>query len=511
MLHCENGHANPVDAPGPMFDARDSPEESATNDHAVLWTLPVPPKQKVLSMSKAVFCAALTALLGSACTPSAPGGSDDRQTPPDAPVFDDPMEWVAISTDTLEMLEEAGGNGLNLEAAEVIGDVAIVPATSSAMVELSEFIHQVSGRCGGFTAHDTFASAHSAAALAAAPIDPQIALVNLTIDNDAVAQAMIAETSEIDIRGTIETLSAFHNRLHSSTTGAQAPVWIHDFWQSLAAERSDVSIKLVEHSSTPQQSVMMTIEGTTKPDEVVIIGGHLDSIAGSGDSRAPGADDDASGIATISEIARVIVATDFRPERTLHIIGYAAEEVGLRGSAEIAQSFANDGTDVVAVMQFDMTNFNGSNTDIVFIRDRTDDALTNFVGTLVDTYLAEISHGNGNCGYGCSDHASWNSRGFPTVFPFEASLGQHNQNIHTAGDTLSVSDNEASHALKFAKLGTAFVAEVAKGNFDGSPPPPPPDQNSCEESNACGTQAPGGCWCDDACMRFNDCCSDGPC
>jgi len=37
------------------------------------------------------------------------------------------------------------------------------------------------------------------------------------------------------------------------------------------------------------------------------------------------------------------------------------------------------------------------------------------------------------------------------------------------------------------------------------------DPASCEESNACGGQAPAGCWCDAACTGYGDCCSDGPC
>jgi hypothetical protein len=37
------------------------------------------------------------------------------------------------------------------------------------------------------------------------------------------------------------------------------------------------------------------------------------------------------------------------------------------------------------------------------------------------------------------------------------------------------------------------------------------DPASCEQSNACGGQAPAGCWCDPACVQYGDCCSDGPC
>ena len=68
----------------------------------------------------------------------------------------------------------------------------------------------------------------------------------------------------------------------------------------------------------------------------MVLGGHLDSIsnAGSGETmRAPGADDDASGIASMTEALRAMIASGYKPRRTIKMMGYAAEEVGLRGSA----------------------------------------------------------------------------------------------------------------------------------------------------------------------------------
>ncbi len=43
-------------------------------------------------------------------------------------------------------------------------------------------------------------------------------------------------------------------------------------------------------------------------------------------------------------------------------------------------------------------------------------------------------------------------------------MSQYNPNIHTANDTLAVSGNNANHAIKFAKLATAYVAELAKAS-----------------------------------------------
>src|SRR3546814_3809552 len=105
----------------------------------------------------------------------------------------------------------------------------------------------------------------------------------------------------------------------------------------------------------------LNIEGTTLREEVVVLGAHLDSInadgGGSPGQAAPGADDDASGIAVLTETLRIALASGWRPQRTVKFMGYAAEEVGLRGSNAIAQSHRQAGVDVVAVLQVDMTNY----------------------------------------------------------------------------------------------------------------------------------------------------------
>ena len=67
--------------------------------------------------------------------------------------------------------------------------------------------------------------------------------------------------------------------------------------------------------------------------------------------------------------------------------------------------------------------------------------------------------------YACSDHASWHQAGVPVSMPFESRMAQRNQKIHSAKDTRARSNNEASHALKFAKLGAAYAIEMAKGEL----------------------------------------------
>ena len=174
--------------------------------------------------------------------------------------------------------------------------------------------------------------------------------------------------------------------------------------------------------------MVLTLKGSRYPDEVVVLGGHLDSTAGSApNSRtlAPGADDDASGIATLTEVLRVIAEQGRQPERTLQFIGYAAEEVGLRGSKDIATRYKAANTKVLAALQLDMTNYQGSAEEIVFMTDYTDQGLTGYLAQLLDAYLPQIRYGYDSCGYGCSDHASWHNQGYPAAMPFESRFNDY--------------------------------------------------------------------------------------
>ena len=114
-------------------------------------------------------------------------------------------------------------------------------------------------------------------------------------------------------------MAAFNNRFYTSDTGVQAAHWIQTRWQAIAAKIPGASVELITHEGWPQPSVVMTIPGTDKADEIVVLGGHEDSINGWGsqDALAPGADDNASGIAVLTESARVLADSGFRPRRTV--------------------------------------------------------------------------------------------------------------------------------------------------------------------------------------------------
>jgi bacterial leucyl aminopeptidase len=358
-------------------------------------------------------------------------------------------------------------------------DVVVARIAESDVAELSAIIHRELRRCGGFVWHATREEAEQTAARANGP-QPEPAAgprEGYSIDKPGIVQTLLADMAEVNVRNTITALGAHFTRYHACASGTQSATWIRDRWQLYAQNRPDVTVEFFVHpaATTPQPSVILTIPGSRNASEVVVLGAHQDSVAGSNcsTSRSPGEDDDASGIASLTEVIRVALARGYRPAKTVKFMAYAAEEVGLRGSRNIAQTYRSQNVNVVGVLQLDMTNFQGSLQDIFIYTDHTNATQNTFVSSLVDTYLPGLTRSTSACGYACSDHASWTEQNYPASFPFEARFGQHNSSIHSANDTISQSGGVATHALKFSKLAAAYMVEVAKGKLPGGPSLPP--------------------------------------
>ena len=360
--------------------------------------------------------------------------------------------------------------------------LVIAETRADRLGDISRYVHENERRCGGYFAFPDRAQAEAfvrgdRAKLAMA----KSALARYALDNQATVGRWLPQVQEQRLYDTINHLSRYRNRYYASSHGRTSAEWIREHWQSLAAGRSDVTTELFTACSTcsTQPSVILTIRGWDLPDEVVVLGAHLDSINGSTrndpNQLAPGADDDASGIATLTETLRIALADGWQPRRTVKFMGYAAEEVGLRGSNAIAQSFRASGVNVVSVLQVDMTNYkSGAVTDMKLISDYSNTDLKNFFVTLFDTYLAPmgLTRSNTACGYACSDHASWTNAGYPAAMMFEAGdPGGSFPYIHTPYDTLATMGESAQHSVKFTQFALAYLGETAKtrGRVTGGP------------------------------------------
>ena len=355
--------------------------------------------------------------------------------------------------------------------------VSLVKVNDEQLIALTDFFHEQKQRCGGFFAHADLATATRA--LQREGQQTAVIAASYSIDQQTVVQPLLSSVSESQLRGTITTLSNYQNRYYNSSHGQSSSEWIRSHWAQLASGRSDVSVVLKSCSNCGvQQNVVLTIPGSDLAGEIVVLGAHADSIIGgmTTNSRAPGADDDASGVSVLTEVLRVALANNFRPRRTVQFMAYAAEEVGLRGSQALANEYQSSGKNVHGVIQFDMTNYAGTGADVWIMTDNGNATTIQFLRDLFDEYLAPtgLTRADTRCGYGCSDHASWTRAGFPAAMYAETSFAQTNPNLHTVNDTLAATGGTANHSVAFAKLGIAFAYEAGKTGT-GTPPPPPTD------------------------------------
>lgn len=277
---------------------------------------------------------------------------------------------------------------------------------------------------------------------------------------------LIKEVRVENLTETVTTLSTkFKTRYYTTDESVKAAQWIIDKMKEYRGGRTDIEVETIAHSSSnpfkkwKMPSVRARILGNgPQKDEIVVIGGHIDSINQRGsNNNAPGADDDASGTATFLEAFRVLSQSGFKPNRTIEFVGYAAEEVGLLGSQVIANDYKSKNKKVVGVLQLDMTMFMGSGNVITFIADNVDAALTTFTTKLVDQYI-KLPWKMSRCGYGCSDHVSWTKAGYPSVFPFESAFESYNEKIHSPDDLIGILNSE--FGSEFSKLCVAFAVEL---------------------------------------------------
>jgi Zn-dependent M28 family amino/carboxypeptidase len=202
----------------------------------------------------------------------------------------------------------------------------------------------------------------------------------------------------------------------------------------------------------------MTIPGSSSPSERIALGAHLDSINRSDETKAPGADDDASGIAALTEIIRIIKAKNMQFQRTIEFHAYAAEEDGLIGSKDIATNAQSDGKIITAMLQLDMIGYSSSPEEILhIITTDTSPILVRHLKDLASNYLGNTWQ-TAELAAGTSDHRSWTSNGFHAAFAFENPLA-YNHALHTENDTIERIN--FSLAAKFTKLALAFLSHEA--------------------------------------------------
>jgi acetylornithine deacetylase/succinyl-diaminopimelate desuccinylase-like protein len=213
-------------------------------------------------------------------------------------------------------------------------------------------------------------------------------------------------------------------------------------------------------------NVLGKIEGTDPvlKNQYIVLGGHLDHLGARGSVVMNGADDDASGVATVMEVARVLGQVQYKPKRTIIFAGWCGEEMGLLGSNHF-------GTKPPAGITMDqvVANFN---CDMVGMGDYLDaPGALNFPEIWEKVIkrnqdadvIAAVRPSTG--GPGGSDHSTFITKGIVSMALMTGGGGGH-PDYHDSGDDASKIDPEIMRkTAQFVLQGTMNLADETAVNL----------------------------------------------
>jgi Zn-dependent M28 family amino/carboxypeptidase len=199
--------------------------------------------------------------------------------------------------------------------------------------------------------------------------------------------------------------------------------------------------------------------GTDYPDQIFIICAHYDDMPVQ--PPAPGADDNASGVAAVLEAARIL--SQIPTPYTIIYALWDEEEIGLVGSAYYAQQAFLSGEDIQGVVNLEMFGWDGNNDGLIDIHTRpvaNSVELADLIDYLEDDYNIGLSPVIYNPGTTASDHSSFWNRGYSAVVFSEAFFGgDGNPFYHTSNDRIVHFNLGYFYAL--SKLAVATISHLS--------------------------------------------------
>jgi hypothetical protein len=128
---------------------------------------------------------------------------------------------------------------------------------------------------------------------------------------------------------------------------------------------------------------------------------------------APGADDNATGIAAMLEAARLLAAQSF--DFDVYYVAFQAEEIGLVGSAAFADSVADASQEIFAVFNMDMLGYNAQTNEVDVVADETSEWIADWLVQSAQLFVPQLPVEKKVEPFGRSDHASFWARGIDAI------------------------------------------------------------------------------------------------
>jgi len=266
---------------------------------------------------------------------------------------------------------------------------------------------------------------------------------------------LVAQVSPESLSNNVFLLEAFGSRNAAKAGGQMAAEWLAARFRGFGIEQ----VEIRQWTSRFAGNVVATLAGQVNPEDVYVFGGHYDSITPNSDYE-PGADDNASGTATLLELARLLATRQMTS--TVIIVAFGAEEYGLFGSEAFAARARMYSENIVGMVNFDMLGYRapGDRRDLDIVTNTSSDWLMQAAFSAAASYVPELPTLRGKLNFGRSDHESFWDHGYPAIFLFEDSTSP-SPFIHSIDDVMGVSYTDPTLHAQSTRVAVALAATLA--------------------------------------------------
>ena len=281
-------------------------------------------------------------------------------------------------------------------------------------------------------------------------------------EENPVIREMLNQVNRDSLEATIQHLQDYNNRIWNTDNAYAASDWIAGRMQALGleVEQQPFYVNSWYGSGQAAPNVIGIQRGTLYPDTYVVCGSHFDSFSWENFGGAcPGADDNATGVASVLETARIMTQYEF--EYSIIYCAYGCEELGLYGSEAYASRCQQEGMDIIGYFNNDMNGYlYGDQIHIDCIYPNAVEPIGTYYMNVGEIYYPELPIRHVNFNQGDSDHTSFNNHGYMGIYPFE-DYENYSPYIHTANDVIGMSVTSFEMSQQYCQMNIACLAEIA--------------------------------------------------
>lgn len=277
---------------------------------------------------------------------------------------------------------------------------------------------------------------------------------------------LVGQVSLPNIKNSIRHLTSYSTRFTFSDEAVLAGQWIHE--QFVTMGYSDVAYQDFTLCDSLQKNIICSKEGEGQPGKNLILCAHYDSIAKSTigwdwqKCPAPGANDNASGVAAMLEIARILESADMN--YTIRFIAFTGEEQNLWGSRVYAEYALTNGMDIALVINLDEIGYpdvkpvwkiiigedqgnhtsykNADSHKFALVMKQVAASYTSLACTILDIWF--------------SDHIPFNSAGYAVIGVCQAGKYPYSHEVTDTSDNIDI-----DYVVEVTRMTLAAILQIA--------------------------------------------------